>query len=89
MMLVRASARRSEKTTTVAFSSPLPSAAETAAEASLRATLAAGNPWSVNALVTNFRLTRPEATKLRERVLAESNGHPSGDGPDTTTTEGN
>jgi hypothetical protein len=55
--------------------SPLPNAAEAAAEASLRATLAAGNPWSVNALVTNFRLTRPEATKLRTRVLAGSNGH--------------
>ena len=55
--------------------SPLPNAAETAAEASLRATLAAGNPWSVNALVNNFRLTRPEATKLRTRVLAEANGH--------------
>lgn len=61
----------------------LPNAAEAAAEASLRATLAAGNPWSVNALVTNFRLTRPEATKLRTRVLAESNGH----GPQDTDTD--
>lgn len=75
MMLVRASARRSGELSNIQVSSPLPSAAETAAEASLRATLAAGNPWSVNALVTNFRLTRPEATKLRTRVLAEANGH--------------
>ena len=57
------------------FRRPVPNAAEVAAEASLRATLAAGNPWSVNQLVTQFRLTRAEATKLRTRVLAESNGH--------------
>jgi hypothetical protein len=57
------------------FSSPLPGAAETAAEVSLRATLAAGNPWSLNQLQTQFRLTRAEATKIRTRVLAEANGH--------------
>jgi hypothetical protein len=56
-------------------SSAIPNAAEIAAEASLRATLAAGNPWSLNQLQTQFRLTRSEATKLRTRVLAESNGH--------------
>jgi hypothetical protein len=59
----------------VSLLSPLASAAEAAAEASLRATLAAGNPWSANQLVTNFRLTRAEATKLRVRVLAGANGH--------------
>lgn len=75
LLLARASARRSGELSNIQVSSPLPSAAETAAEASLRATLTAGNPWSVNALVTNFRLTRPEAAKLRTRVLAESNGH--------------
>jgi endonuclease/exonuclease/phosphatase (EEP) superfamily protein YafD len=57
------------------ISQPVPNAAEIAAEASLRATLAAGNPLSQNQLVTQFRLTRAEATKLRTRVLAESNGH--------------
>jgi len=85
MLLVRASARRGQILATLPESDnfvALPSAAETAAEASLRATLAAGNPWSVNALVTNFRLTRPEATKLRQRVLAESNGHDPEGGAD-------
>jgi hypothetical protein len=49
----------------------------TAAEASLRATVAAGNPLSVNQLQERFSLTRGTATKLRTAVLAESNGHPS------------
>jgi hypothetical protein len=48
-----------------------------AAEASLRATLAAGNPWSVNQLAGQFSLTRTAATKLRASVLAESNGRPT------------
>jgi hypothetical protein len=74
LLLVRASARRSTNTADSRISLTLPNATEVAAEASLRATLAAGNPWSVNALVTNFRLTRAEATNLRTRVLAESNG---------------
>ena len=55
--------------------SPVPSGNETAAEASLRATLALGNPWSINQLAERFSLTRATATKLRARVLAESNGH--------------
>jgi hypothetical protein len=58
-------------------SSPVPSDAETAAVASLRATLAAGNPLSVNQLSSRFNLTRQAATKVRDRVLAEANGqHP-------------
>jgi hypothetical protein len=65
-----------------ALPSPVPSAAEIAAEASLRATLATGNPWSLNQLVTQFRLTRAEATKLRTRVLAGSNGHDPDGGSD-------
>ena len=52
----------------------VPSDSVTAAESSLRATLAAGNPWSVNQLAEQFSLTRTAATKLRSRVLAESNG---------------
>ena len=84
MALVRASARRAEAGPANTVSSPVPNAAEASAEASLRATLAAGNPWSVNQLATQFRLTRAEATKLRTRVLAGSNGHaPEPDPPDT------
>ncbi len=75
MMLVRAAARRSQTGPAGTVSSSVPSAAGASAEASLRATLAAGNPWSVNQLVTQFRLTRAEATKLRTRVLASANGH--------------
>jgi Protein of unknown function (DUF2637) len=74
MLLVRAAARRSGRGPAVPVPSPLASAAETAAEASLRATIAAGNPWSRNQIETQFRLTRAEATRLRDRVLAESNG---------------
>jgi len=55
--------------------SPVPGDAETAAVASLRATLAAGNPWSQNQLSERFGLTRAQATKVRSRVLAEANGH--------------
>jgi len=57
------------------FPSPVANSVETAAEVSLRATLAAGNPWKVNQLQEQFSLTRAEATKLRTRVLAGSNGH--------------
>jgi hypothetical protein len=75
MALVRASARRTGNGGAVAGSVALPNAAEIAAEASLRTTLAAGNPWSINQLVAQFRLTRAEATKLRQQVVAGSNGH--------------
>jgi hypothetical protein len=58
-------------------SSPVPSDAENAALASLRATLAAGNPWSQNQLAERFGLTRAQATKVRSQVLAGMNGqHP-------------
>jgi hypothetical protein len=46
-----------------------------AAKASLRATVAAGNPLSVNQLQERFSLSRGTATKVRTAVLAESNGH--------------
>jgi len=55
--------------------SPGFSDAETAALASLRATLAAGNPWSQNQLSDRFGLTRAQAAKIRQQVLAGSNGH--------------
>ena len=41
----------------------------------MTATLAAGNPWSVNQLVSQFSLTRAQATKVRAAVLAPANGH--------------
>lgn len=55
--------------------STVPSSVLEAAKASLRATIAAGNPWSVNQLSEQFSLTRAQATKVRTAVLAESNGH--------------
>jgi len=80
MMLVRASARRADPTRGDAFSSPVPTDAEAAAVASLRATLAAGNPWSQNQLAERFGLTRAQAAKVRSHALAGMNGqHP----PDT------
>ena len=56
----------------------VPSDAETAALTSLRATLAAGNPWSQNQLQERFSLTRAQATEVRKQVLAGSNGHNPG-----------
>ncbi|MFI5064095.1 MAG: hypothetical protein ACHP9Z_08980, partial [Streptosporangiales bacterium] len=53
----------------------IPADVTEAAKASLRATIAAGNPWSVNQLSEQFSLTRAAATKARREVLAESNGH--------------
>jgi hypothetical protein len=55
----------------------IPSDAAGAAKASMRATVAAGNPLSVNQLAGRFSLTRAAATKLHRAVLAESNGHPT------------
>ncbi|MGH3287777.1 MAG: DUF2637 domain-containing protein, partial [Streptosporangiaceae bacterium] len=53
----------------------VPSSVIEAAEASMRATVAAGNPLSVNQLAERFSLTRAQATKVRTAALAESNGH--------------
>lgn len=55
---------------------PVPSDAQSAALAALRATTAAGNPLSGRQLETRFGLTRADATKVRELVAIESNGHP-------------
>jgi hypothetical protein len=55
--------------------SPVPNDAESAAEASLRATLTAGNPLSLNQLQNRFNLTRKQATDINRKVLAASNGH--------------
>jgi hypothetical protein len=63
-------------------SSPVPSGAEHAALIAYRATLAAGNPYSMNALQVRFGLTRSQAEKVRAaiadehgQVPAELNGH--------------
>jgi hypothetical protein len=53
----------------------VPSDSVAAAESSLRATIAAGNPLSVNQLQERFRLSRGTAAKLRTAALAEHNGH--------------
>jgi hypothetical protein len=53
----------------------VPSSVLEAAEASLRATVAAGNPLSINQLAERFSLTRAQATTLHRAALAESDGH--------------
>lgn len=50
------------------LSAPVPGDAESAALAALEATTRAGNPLSLNQLVTKFGLTRAQATKVRESV---------------------
>lgn len=53
----------------------VPSSVWEAAETSFRATVAAGNPWTVNQVEKQFSLTRSQATKLRTDVLGETNGN--------------
>jgi Protein of unknown function (DUF2637) len=53
----------------------VPADAETAARAALAASVAASNPISQRQLMTRFGLTRAQATRVRQAVLAESNGH--------------
>jgi hypothetical protein len=53
----------------------VPADAQSAALAALRATFAAGNPLSGRQLETRFGLTRAEATKVRQLVTANANGH--------------
>ena len=49
--------------------------------ASLRATLAAGNPLSGRQLETRFGLSRAQATRVRQSVLASADGrHPEDPG---------
>jgi len=75
MMLVRASARRAAREASSEFPSPVPGDAESAALASPRATLAAGNPWSNNQLADKFGLTRAQVTRVRQLATADMNGH--------------
>ena len=74
-VLKRVVERRHQQAAPDAFRALVPGDAESAAIASLRATLAAGNPWSGRQLETRFGLTRAQAAKVRELVFAESNGH--------------
>jgi hypothetical protein len=53
-----------------------PTDARNAALLALKATTAAGNPLSGRQLETRFGLTRAEATRLRETIMMEANGHP-------------
>jgi Protein of unknown function (DUF2637) len=75
MSLVRAAARRAGPEAAGTLSPVLPNDAETAALASMRATMQSGNPWSANQLQARFGLTRAQATKVRELVTVEANGH--------------
>jgi hypothetical protein len=49
--------------------------AQTAAREALARSVAGGNPLSQNQLQAQFRLSRAEATKVRQDTLAMSNGH--------------
>jgi hypothetical protein len=64
-----------------AFWAPVPTDAQSAALIALKATLTAGNPLSGRQLETRFGLSRAEATRVRQAVLAAANGqHPSDTG---------
>lgn len=52
-----------------AVSSPVPVDAEDAARIAMEATAQAGNPLSVNQLVTRYGLSRAQATKVRDAVV--------------------
>ena len=78
---LRSRRRQQEPGTVPSPAGAVPSDSETAAAASLRVLLAAGNPWTVNQLQEQFRLTRAQATKVRQQVLAGSNGHNAGSTP--------
>jgi hypothetical protein len=53
---------------------PVAADAEHAARLALAASIAAGNPVSQRQLMTRFGLTRAAERKVRQAVLAESNG---------------
>jgi hypothetical protein len=62
-----------------AVSSPVPSGAEHAALIAYRATLAAGNPYSMNSLAARFGLTRTQVTRIRSVVAGENGGQVPGE----------
>jgi hypothetical protein len=98
MLLVRAAARRARKARQElapepvpdapeslpdAVPSPVPTDSQSAALIAMRATTAAGNPLSGRQLETRFGLSRAEATRVRQAVLAEAGGQqPEDDGQD-------
>lgn len=53
----------------------VPADAQSAARAALAASVAASNPLSQRQVMERFGLTRAAATRVRQEVLAESNGH--------------
>lgn len=57
-----------------AVSAPLFTDAQTAAAEALARSVAGGNPLSQNQLQAQFRLSRAEASKVRQALVAESNG---------------
>jgi Protein of unknown function (DUF2637) len=57
-----------------------------AAQAALRATVAAGNPLSGRQLAERFGLNRAQVAQVRSAVLAESNGHGAPDPHSDTGT---
>ena len=87
MLLVRASARRAGERGPSGPREPVPAPipvsipadAQSAALIALKATLAAGNPLSGRQLETRFGLSRAEASRVRQAVLAEANGQHSQD----------
>jgi hypothetical protein len=56
--------------------SKVPANVRQAAELSMRATYAAGNPMSANQLQRQFSLTRTAATEIRDQVLSLNGDHP-------------
>ena len=62
----------------------IPGDNEVAALLALRATTYAGNPLSGRQLETQFGLSRAQATRVRQLVLAKANGH---QGADATADE--
>jgi hypothetical protein len=67
-----------------AVSSPVPVGAEHAALIAYRATVAAGNPYSMNALQARFGLTRTQVTRIRQ-VIANDAGDSA---PELTAVNG-
>lgn len=71
--------RKSRRThTEPAVTTSVAADAESAARTALAASVAAGNPISQRQLMTRFGLTRIAERKVRQAVLAGSNGHSEG-----------
>jgi Protein of unknown function (DUF2637) len=68
-------AARQDSTGTGMVLPGVPMNAEDAAKAALRSSITGGNPLSQNQLIERFGLKRAAATKVRQEVAAEANGH--------------